>query len=115
MENEISEVINVLCEKLGTTGQYLIPELAKMNIAEDIIWGIVSLVITIVSIYFLPKAWKYDKNNEEEYTFWVIIPIVSTVVFGFIFIVMLNDMVGWIVSPTAKTISYIINAMRSIE
>lgn len=115
MGNEISEVINVLCEKLGTTGQYLIPELAKMNIAEDIIWGVVSLIIAIVSIYFLPKAWKYDKNNEEEYSFWVIIPIISIAVFGTVFIVVLNDMVGWIVSPTAKTISYIINTMRLME
>lgn len=112
MGNEISEVINVLCEKLGTTGQYLIPELMRMNIVEDIIWGIISLIIVIVSIYFLPKAWKYDK---EEYTFWVIVPIISIAVFGVIFIVMLNDMIGWIVSPTAKTISYIINTMRTIE
>ena len=112
MGNEISEVINVLCEKLGTTGQYLIPELMRMNIVEDIIWGIVSLIIIIVSIYFLPKAWKYDK---KEYTFWVIVPIISIAVFGVIFIVMLNDMIGWIVSPTAKTVSYIINAMRPIE
>lgn len=112
MGNEINEVINVLCEKLGTTGQYLIPELMRMNIVEDIFWGIVSLIIVIVSIYFLPKAWKYDK---EEYTFWVIVPIISITVFGVIFIVMLNDMIGWIVSPTAKTISYIINAMRPME
>ena len=112
MGNEISEVINVLCEKLGTTGQYLIPELMRMNIVEDIIWGIVSLIIIIVSIYFLPKAWKYDK---KEYTFWVIVPIISIAVFGVIFIVMLNDMIGWIVSPTAKTISYIITTMRLME
>lgn len=115
MGNKISEVINVLCEKLGTTGQYLIPELAKINIAEGIIWGISSLIIVIVSIYFLPKAWKYDKNNKEEYSFWIIIPIMLIFVFGCIFIVALSDTVGWIVSPTAKTISYIINTMGSIE
>lgn len=114
MGNEINEVINVLCERLGTTGQYLIPELMKMNVAEDIILGIISLIIVIVSIYFLPKAWKYDKNNEED-SFWIIIPIVLIAIFGCIFIVALSDTVGWIVSPTAKTISYIINAMRSME
>jgi len=115
MGNEINEVINVLCERLGTTGQYLIPELAKMSIAENTIWGIISLIIMIVSIYFLPKAWKYDKNNEEEYSFWVIIPIVSIAIFGCVFMVALTETVGWIVSPTAKTISYIINTMRLIE
>lgn len=112
MGSEISEVINVLCERLGTTGQYLIPELMKMNVAEDIVLGIISLIIVIVSIYFLPKAWKYDK---EEYSYWTAIPIVSIIGFGIIFIVVLNDMVGWIVSPTAKTITYIINAMRTME
>lgn len=112
MGNEISEVINVLCEKLGTTGQYLIPELAKMNIAEDIILGIISLIIVIVSTYILPKVWKYDK---EEYTFWVLIPIVLIVGFGVVLIVAFSDMVGWMISPTAKTISYIINTMRPIE
>lgn len=112
MGNEISEVINVLCEKLGTTGQYLIPELMKKNVAEDIVLGIISLIIVMVSIYFLPKVWKYDK---EEYSYWVIIPIISIVIFGCILMVVLTDAVGWIVSPTAKTVSYIINAMRPIE
>lgn len=110
MGSEINEVINTLCEKLGTTGQYLVPELAKINIAEGIIWGIVSLIIVIVSIYFLPKAWKYDKNN-GEYSFWIIIPIASIAIFGLIFMVALSDTVGWIISPTAKTISYIINSV----
>lgn len=112
MGNEISEVINVLCEKLGTTGQYLIPELMKMNIAEDIILGIISLIIIIVSIYFLPKVWKYDKG---EYTYWTIIPIILIAIFGCIFMVVLIDMVGWIISPTAKTVSYIINSVTTTK
>ena len=114
MGNEINEVINVLCERLGTTGQYLTTELAKMSIVENTICGVISLIIVIVSIYFLPKAWKYDKNNEED-SFWIIIPIVSITIFGCIFMVALSDTVGWIVSPTAKTISYIINIMRPIK
>lgn len=113
MGNEISEVINILCEKLGTTGQYLVPELAKINIAECIIWGIISLITVIVSIYFLPKVWKYDNN--KEYSFWIIIPIMLIIVFSLVFMIALTDAVGWIISPTAKTISYFVNSMTTIE
>ena len=113
MGNEINEVINVLCEKLGTTGQYLVPELAKINIAECIILGIISLIIIIVSIYFLPKVWKYDNN--KEYRFWIIIPITLIVAFSVAFMVALIDAIGWIISPTAKTISYFVNSMTMIK
>lgn len=35
MEN-INEIIDNLCNKLGTTAEYLIPEYAKMRIADGI-------------------------------------------------------------------------------
>lgn len=109
MGSEISEVINVLCEKLGTTGQYLIPELMKMNVAENVAMGIISLIATLLCLYFLLKVWKYDcKNN----TYWIIFLIFIITVFGIFLIVCIVDTAGWLASPTAKAISYITNMIK---
>ena len=57
--DKIAEVIDGLCEKLGTTAQYLIPELAKAYIASGIynviMWGITTLVCGILAVVFYKK------------------------------------------------------------
>ena len=45
--NEVYDIINNLCTKLGTTVEYLAPEYAKMRIAES--W----VMITIAGVVFV--------------------------------------------------------------
>lgn len=113
--DKVSEIIGVLCEKLGTTAQYLIPELAKMNIAEGIVWFVLSFVGTAIGIYFIPKAWAYDHSEDKESfddSYWTFVPLFVTFIFGIMFIVSTVNLVGWIASPTAKTVMTILNSLK---
>lgn len=115
MNKEVNEVINNLCDRLGTSSKVLIAELSKLRIAESIVLLTIFLAILIVSLYFLPKVWKYDHRTEGCHTYgfddscWSIIPAIA-VLFGFIGVTIeAFQLVGWLVSPTAKTILEIAN------
>ena len=116
MIDKVSEIIEGLCEKLGTTAQYLIPELAKMNIAEGIVWFVLSFAGMAAGIYFIPKAWAYDHREDKgwcEDSFWVLVPLFATIVFGIWFLMSAADLAGWIASPTAKSVMTIIQILKS--
>lgn len=109
MGEEINIIIDNLCTKFGTTLQNLIPEMAKVNIAEDIVTIIICAIVSIVMYKIFKKSWKYYKEEEEEY----ILMMVCTVVIGTIFVIILGcsivNLTGWIASPTAKTIQTIVS------
>ena len=112
--NKVSEIIEGLCEKLGTTAQYLIPELAKMSIATGIfnviVWGITTLVSGILAVVF------YKKHAGDEYDVaYMVIAIVClcVAIVGFIiFSVCGEELVGWIASPTAKAVMMILKNLK---
>ena len=47
MSSEINMIIDNLCQKLGTSATFLIPELAKRAIAENIV-----CLLTILAVIF---------------------------------------------------------------
>lgn len=112
--DKIAEVIDGLCEKLGTTAQYLIPELAKAYIASGIynviMWGITTLVCGILAVVF------YKKHTDDEYDVaYMILSItfLCIAVVGFIILAICGeDLVAWIASPTAKTFTFIIDKIK---
>ena len=114
--DKVSKIIEGLCEKLGTTAQYLIPELAKMKTAELAVWFVLSFAGMAAGIYFIPKAWAYDHREDKgwsEDSFWVIAPLFVTIVFGIWFLMSAADLAGWIASPTAKSVMTIIKTLKS--
>ena len=115
MSEEINAVIEKLCEKLGTSAQFLIPELAKLRIVSSAVMVVIGLFITVVGVYFLPKAWRYDHREDKDdfdYSFWVVAPGVITF-FGFLFLTTgIYDLAGWIASPTAKAVLEIVNMLK---
>ena len=120
MNKEVSEIINSLCIKLGTSSKLLITELSKLRIAESIILLIIFFVILVVSLYFLPKIWKYDHQVDGCYTHdfgdscWSIIPAVAAVFGGTGVAMQIVKLVGWLVSPTAKAILEISNMIARV-
>ena len=112
--DKIAEVIDGLCEKLGTTAQYLIPELAKAYIGSEIynviIWGIATLVCGILAVVF------YKKHTDDDYdSAYMILSITffGIAVVGFIILAICGeDLVAWIVSPTAKTFKIIMDKVK---
>ena len=120
MNKEVSEIINSLCIKLGTSSKLLITELSKLRVAESIVLLTIFFVILVVSLCFLPKIWKYDHRVDGCYTHdfgdscWSIIPAVAAVFFCFCVAMQIVKLVGWLVSPTAKAILEISNMIAKI-
>ena len=115
MSEEINAVIEKLCEKLGTSAQYLIPELAKLRIVNSAVMAVIGLFITVVGVYFLPKAWRYDHREDKDRfddSFWVALPGAITFA-GFIFLITgIYNLAGWIASPTASAVLEIVNMLK---
>lgn len=113
MENEVNNIINNLCEKLGTTVTDLTPEMARMNIAEDI----VAIVITALFAIGIAIFWRWanlDKRNFDEDSLYVVLFVlllicaVGVALCAFSFI---PDLVKWTVAPKARMAEYILKAI----
>lgn len=108
MSEEINAVIDKLCEKLGTTAQCLIPEMAKLGIAEAAVGIIFSAIILAVLIYLFPKTLRRD---DKECSSWSVVLAVVMVVDVIALWCSVFDLAGWITSPTAKAVKEIINTV----
>ena len=63
--NDVNSIINNLCDKLGTTANKLIPEMAGYQIAKHSIWLAVSLIFIGVAIGFTIKLLWMKKRDGE--------------------------------------------------
>jgi hypothetical protein len=115
MSDEINAVIEKLCEKLGTSAQFLIPELAKLKIVNSTVMVVIGLFMTVVGVYFLPEAWRYDHREDKDRfddSFLVLVPG-AIVLVGFVFMTTgIYDLAGWIASPTASAVLEIVNMLK---
>ena len=113
MSKEINAVIDNLCNKLGTSAKFLIPELARMHIAQGIFSSVVSAVIFIICIYFARKAWAYDHRDDnsmwENDSCWIILPMVVGICS---FIWLSTAVYDLIASPTAMAITEIARMVK---
>ena len=113
MSNEINAIIEKLCEKLGTSAQFLIPELTKLSIIIDIYTIIACIIITV--ILAVVGIWGI-KNREDEFDalheLTAIIAFVLCVVAVVLIIVAGCDLIGWLVSPEAMTFKQIISMLK---
>lgn len=109
-EETVNSIIDNLCTKFGTTLQNLIPEMAKMYIAKDIVTIIILGIISTV-MYKLYK--KYSKKNEFfDYEFQIILIVSFGIISTVALIFSIIDFTGWIASPTAQTIEMIIGMVK---
>lgn len=63
--NDINSIIDNLCNKLGTTANKLIPEMAGYQIAKHSIWMFVSLIFIGVAIGFTIKLLWMKRNDSK--------------------------------------------------
>ena len=72
--NDINSIIDNLCDKLGTTANKLIPEMAGYQIAKHSIWLVISLIFIGVCIGLAIKLLRMRKADGEMlaiYPIWV--------------------------------------------
>ena len=92
----------------------LVPEFIKLGISSSVV-GIIFEIIALMLLYFITvKMFSRIENGDwfEDNIFeWITITtsIVFIIIFAFALIFDMNDLVGWIVSPNAKAIEYVLN------
>ena len=113
MGEEVNIIIDNLCAKFGTTLQNLVPEMARMNIAEDIVIIIICAIVSIIMYKIFKKGWKWYKEEDyydkEGYALMMICAIIVGVIFVIILSYSIVNLTGWIASPTAKTVQTVIS------
>lgn len=115
MSEEVNAIIDNLCEKLGTSAKFLIPELARLRITESAICLFLALIVLAVGLITLPKAWRYDhREDKDKYddSFFVSIP--AFLIFAGTIEVTAHSvsLAGWITSPTAKAVLEIVSMLK---
>ena len=117
MSEEVTKIINALCDKLGVGATYLIPELARKSIAQDV----VSIVICVIALFmitaFVRLAIKKNTNEDgymdgESVFFLCIFPVFAWVIVFVVFWITLGDLAGWLASPTAMAIEKITGMIK---
>lgn len=120
------EIINKIAEKLGVTAEYIIPELARMEIAQCIVGIVASASALVVALVVITKAVKYLRQLDENDSLgWsdkldrnasCTALILITIVIGTGIVAALFygicDLSGWLASPTAKSIEYVMRALK---
>ena len=116
MSEEVTKIINALCEKLGVGASYLIPELAKKSIAQDVI----NIAVCVIALFMITAfvRWAIKKNTYEgcmdgESVFWLcVFPVLAWVIVFVVFWGTLYDLAGWLASPTAMAIEKITGMIK---
>jgi len=63
--SDINSIINNLCDKLGTTANKLIPEMAGYQIAKRSIWLAISIIFIGVAVGFTIRLlWMHKRDGK---------------------------------------------------
>lgn len=113
--NEVNAVIDNLADKLGLAAgnaAQLVPEFAKYSIATDAVQVLVYGLIVAACAALIIWAERLDPdlgyNTGGVYIVCGIIGVISAAVFLW----ELSDLVGWLASPQAATVKYILGVMK---
>lgn len=113
---DINTIINELANKFGTTAQYLIGEMQKYYIIESSISCFVCLLIVIISAVaikkLVAKSMQMKKESEwsewEGFLVWCILPGAFLLGCGIGFIVSIENLLLWTITPTASVLHEIL-------
>lgn len=114
--DKASKIINGIASQLGVAAEYIIPEFARMNIAQHTTSLVALLCIVTISILYLnSKRAKDSFRDDYDDPCGAVLTFFSTVA---VFVCTIGilfetyDLVGWIASPTAKTIEDVVRLMK---
>lgn len=115
MSNEVNAIIDNLCQKLGTSATYLIPELAKKEIAETAVGLIFAVLFGMILVYLMKRIAKRMEEEQidiEDGFFFFIFPGFALLIDSVVIAVFAGNLAGWIVSPTTKAIEKIAEMIK---
>ena len=112
----VNAVIDNISNKLGIVANGvndLVPEFIKLGISSSVVYIIFEIIALMLLFFVGTKMFPRIKNGNEfdnSALEWVImvVSIIFIIFFAFALIFDVNDLVGWIVSPNAKAIEYVL-------
>lgn len=115
MGNEVNEVINNICNKLGYAATEITPEMAKYMIARDAFICIMATLICAINVLVAVKMIKKIQKDKVEYQcpdntlecFVCGACVFLVILAGIILLDAGENLVGWIASPKASMVEYI--------
>lgn len=116
---QVNEVVDNLCQKIGSTQQMLVPEMARLIIARSCVNAAFCAIMCLVCILLIVKWIRVMKSEgcgweeREAGTMLSIFIGVALLVFFIILWVEVSQAVQWQAAPTAKAVEYILNLVRS--
>ena len=113
----VNAVIDNISNKLGIVANGvndLVSEFIKLGISSSVVYIIFEIIALMLLFFVGTKMFPRIKNGNEfdnSALEWVImvVSIIFIIFFAFALIFDVNDLVGWIVSPNAKSIEYVLN------
>lgn len=120
------EIIDQIASRLGVAAEYIIPELARMRIAQSIVGIVENLSILVVVWVVITKSDKYirqlDENDSLDWSdkedmkalcrILILIMFVIGIGMAVVFFDGISELSGWLASPTAKSIEYVMGALK---
>ena len=103
---DVQQLIDYLCQKLGTTAEYLLPEFARYKIGSLVTQVIIGFILLIIGIKLLFKAiteFKKEEIEDDEAILWLCgVPGLIVSVINLIWLIeVLPNLIGYLCSPTA--------------
>lgn len=80
MEN-VNEIIDSICNKLGTTVEFIMPEYARMAIVGDVVLILVIFAVGYGGYIGLRKLHKFCEEKEHDYDLYLVVAIIIAVIF----------------------------------
>lgn len=116
--NDVNSTIELLCEKFGTTVEFLVPAIIKYEISVGTTILLICLFFIIASLIVLKIFYNKYKIAKEK-TFYsdedficTIIMICAGITLGFstlIFTLVLPNYIGFLISPYGAVVNMILN------
>ena len=117
--NEVNEVINNICEKVGigfNNAKEFVPIFAKYKAINDAFICIGFLIVTIIFVMVVSKLIKGYKAAESwDKDGWIAGIVVSSflsLICGLVSLFNLFYTIEWLIVPEAMVVQYILNMMK---
>lgn len=116
-EDKAMEIINQIAAKLGVAAEYIVPELARMKIAQYAVAIVLSVVVLVISVIVIKLEHANKPEDEwDDINFFrsaiIMLLSVTTLVSLLVLVNSMYELSGWLASPTAKSIEYVMEALK---
>lgn len=117
--NEVNEVINNICEKVGigfNNAKEFVPVFAKYKAINDAFICVGFLIVTVIFAIVVSKLIKgyktADSWDKDGWIFGIVVSSFGSLICGLMSLFNLFYAIEWLIVPEAMMVQYILNMMK---